>query len=299
MARPDLRARRQKVSRLSSGLWLLRAVGAYVLLQFSWWAYLLTQTGGEKAWHMVLGEGSVFAFFLVFGLVRLERGIKKERARLERERHMFMGVTHELKTPLAAVQLGVDTLRRVKLSAEDEASVLGNIQTGVKDLERRVNDMLVATRLQGLSEVKAAPFSWDEAMRSVVDRLGALAQGRLTCPEAPPGRPSGGRGRELWGLAVANLIENALKHSTGQVHVAWQCDGYLASVEVVDEGEGIAPADREQALKPFSRLTEEGEGTGLGLYLVAETVRAHGAQLEMEQKAKGGFSVRAVWPQRR
>ena len=81
---------------------------------------------------------------------------------------MFMGVTHELKTPLAAVQLGVDTLRRVKLSEEDEASVLGNIQSGVKDLERRVNDMLVATRLQGLSEVKAAPFSWDEAMRSVV-----------------------------------------------------------------------------------------------------------------------------------
>jgi len=270
-----------------------------VLLQFSWWAYLLTQTGGEKAWHMVLGEGSVFAFLLVFGLVRLERGIKKERARLERERHMFMGVTHELKTPLAALQLGVDTLRRVKLSAEDEASVLGNIQSGVKDLERRVNDMLVATRLQGLSEVKAAPFSWDEAMRSVVDRLGAHAQDRLTCPEAPKADLQVEGDRELWGLAVANLIENALKHSTGQVHVEWQCDGYLASVEVVDEGEGIAPADREQALKPFSRLTEEGEGTGLGLYLVAETVRAHGAQLEMEQKAKGGFSVRAVWPQRR
>ena len=260
---------------------------------------MLTQTGGEKAWHMVLGEGSVFAFFLVFGLVRLERGIKKERARLERERHMFMGVTHELKTPLAAVQLGVDTLRRVKLSEEDEASVLDNIQTGVKDLERRVNDMLVATRLQGLSEVKAAPFSWDESMRSVVERLGAHAQGRLTCPEAPREDLQVEGDRELWGLAVANLIENALKHSTGQVHVEWQCDGYLASVEVVDEGKGIAPADREQALKPFSRLTEEGEGTGLGLYLVAETVRAHGAQLEMEQKAKGGFSVRAVWPQRR
>ena len=61
----------------------------------------------------------------------------------------------------------MDTLRRVKaLSAEDEASVLGNIQSGVKDLERRVNDMLVATQLQGLSEVKAAPFSWDEAMRA-------------------------------------------------------------------------------------------------------------------------------------
>jgi two-component system OmpR family sensor kinase len=270
-----------------------------VLLQFSWWAYLLTQTGGEKAWLMVLGEGSVFAFFLVFGLVRLERGIKKERARLERERHMFMGVTHELKTPLAAVQLGVDTLRRVKLSAEDEALVLGNIQSGVKDLERRVNDMLVATRLQGLSEVKAAPFSWDEAIRSVVERLGAHAQGRLTHSDVDREDLHVEGDRELWGLAVANLIENALTHSKGQVQVDWQCDGYLASVEVVDEGEGIAPVDREQALKPFSRLTEEGEGTGLGLYLVAETVRAHGAQLEMEQKSKGGFSVRAVWPQRR
>ena len=68
------------------------------------------------------------------------------------------------------------------------------------------------------------------------------------------------------------------------------------------EGKARALLDEERAIEdpyPFSRLTEEGEGTGLGLYLVAETVRAHGAQLEMEQKAKGGFSVRAVWPQRR
>ena len=97
---------------------------------------------------------------------------------------------------------------------------------------------------------------------------------------------------------MANLIENTLKHSTGQVHVEWQCDRYLASVEVMDEGEGIAPADRAgpETVLPTHR---EREGTGLGLYLVAETVRAHGAQLEMDQKAKGGFSVRAVWPQRR
>ena len=123
---------------------------------------------------------------------------------------MFMGVTHELKTPLAAVQLGVDTLRRVKLSAEDEASVLGNIQTGVKDLERRVNDMLVATRLQGLSEVKAAPFSLG---RGHEVRGGPT---RTTPKEVDvsrgPSKTFRWKGTGLGGWPWLNLIENALKH---------------------------------------------------------------------------------------
>ena len=266
------------------------------MLQFVWWAYLLIQSRGETAVHMVLGEGAVFACILVFGLVRLEKGLRKERDRLERERHMLLGVTHELKTPLAAVQLGVDTLRRVELDEEDRDSVLGNMQRGVQDLERRVTDMLTATRLQQSSEVQSVPFSWNETMRTVALRLEPLAQGRLSWVEPGPEEHVVEGDKELWMLALTNVMENALTHGEGEVQVSWQCDGLLASFEVRDQGKGIEPADRERALKPFSRLKDGEGGTGLGLHLVAQTVVRHGAQLEMDQKSPSGFVVRVVWP---
>ena len=82
-------------------------LGAYVLLQFSWWAYLLASTGGARERWMVLGEGSVFAALLVLGLMRCWSATSGKNAlRLARERNLLLGVTHELKTPLASVQLG-------------------------------------------------------------------------------------------------------------------------------------------------------------------------------------------------
>ena len=84
------------------GIWLVRVLGAYVLLQFSWWAYLLASAGGARERWMVLGEGSVFAALLILGLMRLERNFRQERMRLARERNLLLGVTHELKTPSPA-----------------------------------------------------------------------------------------------------------------------------------------------------------------------------------------------------
>ena len=163
-----------------NGLWLLRFLGAYVLLQFSWWAYLLVSTGGPEAKWMVLGEGTVFATLLLVGLFRLERSLKRERDRLKRERNLLLGVTHELKTPLASVQLGVDSLRRLALSDEDRKGVLDNMQMGVTHLGRMVEDMLVATRLQHQTALQLVDFSWGDMAEDAVERAGATDLDNIT-----------------------------------------------------------------------------------------------------------------------
>jgi two-component system, OmpR family, phosphate regulon sensor histidine kinase PhoR len=246
---------------------------------------------------MVLGEGTVFASLLVLGLLRLEHNIRRERVRLARERNMLLGVTHELKTPLASVQLGVDTLKRLALSEEDRTAVLDNMQSGIQDLERRVEDMLTATRLQRHDALQASSFSWKEAIREAVDRMSSTSDGRLSWKEEAD--EAGGdwvRGdRGLWVLAAANLIENALKYSSGVVHVRAQFKEGQALLEVQDEGTGIAPEDRDAALSPFVRLHHEGAGTGLGLHLVAQTAELHHAQLTMTRLEPTGFLVRVFW----
>jgi signal transduction histidine kinase len=258
-----------------NGLFLLRFLGAYVLLQFSWWAYLLVSTGGPEAKWMVLGEGTVFATLLLVGLFRLERNLKRERDRLKRERNLLLGVTHELKTPLASVQLGVDSLRRLALSDEDRKGVLDNMQMGVTHLGRMVEDMLVATRLQHQTALQEVDFSWGDMAEDAVERTGATDLDNITL--------------------TRNLLENALKYGEGRVRVHAEVKGGKAVLSVEDEGEGIPSQDQTLAMAPFVRLREEESGTGLGLHLVGQTAALHGAQMAMESRIPKGFVVRVSW----
>jgi two-component system sensor histidine kinase TctE len=104
------------------------------------------------------------------------------------------------------------------------------------------------------------------------------------------------RGDEgLWVLAAANLIENALKYSSGLVHVRAEFTDGQAVLEVQDEGKGIALEDRAAALSPFVRLHDTESGTGLGLHLVAQTAELHHASLSMRCLEPKGFVVRVFW----
>ena len=279
-----------------NGLWLLRILGAYVLLQFSWWAYLLVSTGGPEAKWMVLGEGTVFATLLLVGLFRLERNLKRERDRLKRERNLLLGVTHELKTPLASVQLGVDSLRRLALSDEDRKGVLDNMQMGVTHLGRMVEDMLVATRLQHQTALQEVDFSWGDMAEDAVERAGAADIDNITLNRNPVDQADMVRGdKALWTLAASNLLENALKYGRGHVTVHAEVQGGKAVLSVEDEGEGIPSKDQRLAMAPFVRLREEESGTGLGLHLVGQTAALHGAQMAMESLNPTGFVVRVSW----
>lgn len=279
-----------------NGLWLLRILGAYVLLQFSWWAYLLVNTGGPEAKWMVLGEGTVFATLLLVGLFRLERNLKRERDRLKRERNLLLGVTHELKTPLASVQLGVDSLRRLALSDEDRKGVLDNMQMGVTHLGRMVEDMLVATRLQHQTALQEVDFSWGDMAEDAVERSGAADLDNITLNRNPVDQADMVRGdKALWTLAASNLLENALKYGRGHVTVHAEVQGGKAVLSVEDEGEGIPSKDQTLAMAPFVRLREEESGTGLGLHLVGQTAALHGAQMAMESLNPTGFVVRVSW----
>ena len=281
------------------GIWLVRGLGAYVLLQFGWWAYLLSVSGGDGAKWMVLGEGTVFATLLILGLVRLERNFRRERERIARERNLLLGVTHELKTPLASVQLGLDSLRRLNLEEQDKSQVLSNMQEGIHDLGNLVDDMLVATRAQRKESMQLVSFSWLEMVHESLSRMGEGQRHRIEVIVGDKASMEVTGDKALWGLATSNLVENALKYSAGKVDVHVFGNAGSVAIEVRDEGQGIPAGQRMEALEPFIRLCESGQGTGLGLHLVSQTAELHGASLEMEDLEPSGFAVRLVWPQGR
>ena len=248
---------------------------------------------------MVLGEGTVFATILILGLVRLERSVRKERERIARERNLLLGVTHELKTPLASVQLGLDSLRRLNLEEHDKSTVLSNMQQGIHDLGNLVDDMLVATRAQRKESMQLDTFSWSLMVQDALSRIGDVQRQRIDVFQDDEASMEVTGDKALWGLATSNLVENALKYSEGRVEVHVFGQTGSAAMEVRDEGRGIPVGQRSAALEPFMRINQEGSGTGLGLHLVGQTAELHGASLEMEDLEPSGFAVRLVWPQGR
>lgn len=99
--------------------------------------------------------------------------------------------------------------------------------------------------------------------------------------------------------ALGNLINNAAAHGEA-VRLSVEASGGRVSILVDDDGPGIAPSDREDAFRPFSRLDESRNanrtGVGLGLAIARDTIRAHGGELRLEDSPLGGLRARVTLP---
>lgn len=215
--------------------------------------------------------------------------------RIERDARFAADVSHELRSPLTALVTSVDVLqRRRDEMPEQSRQALDLIDRDLRRFQRALDDLLELGRL----EAGAAG-----SVTTIVDARDLVRHAL----------ESGGRSAELMRLpgadsetcvsvdksqmhrALVNLFENADRHGGGLtgVTVSAAPGGVLISVE--DEGPGVAPADRERIFERFVRGGSRGSlpGTGLGLSLVAETVRAHGGAVWCAP-GPGGVGARFV-----
>jgi signal transduction histidine kinase len=133
-------------------------LGAYVLVQFVWWGYHLIDLTRASAKNpeavsgrvlMIVGEGSVFLLLLLFGLWRIKSSIKKEIHIARQQNNFMLSVTHELKTPLAATKLYLQTLlKHQQLPEEKKQEVLNKAIEESNRLELLVEQILTASRLE-------------------------------------------------------------------------------------------------------------------------------------------------------
>ncbi len=290
---------------------LIVLLGTYVLIQFAWWASLLVRLRTDlhqvrpgrdpeelARWKtMILGEGSVFLTLLVVGLWALWRHARAEQRQRQRERNFTLAVTHELKTPLAAIRLATETLQRGGLNAHETAEMLEETQQAGYRLERRIDDILQSARV-GEPLAKSPIDPEDLIERAIQHLLVGPHAGRKVAfvPPDHPLRGVEGDGRGL-GLAWSNLIENALKYTppSGAVTVALAEEGGHYVVTIDDAGPGIPRSERRRVVQPFVRLGDEStrstEGTGLGLYLADTMVRMHRGRLSIEDSPLGGTRI--------
>ena len=215
------------------------------------------------------------------------------RARIERQIEqrtmMLTGVSHDLRTPLTRLKLGLSML--------DDGAEVAALSRDVADMERLLNEFLSFARADALDDpVDTDPL---QLVHDVVEN--AARSGADIALEVV----EGGGSVMLRPLAVTraleNLISNALRYAT-KARVSVFAFDRAVRISIEDDGPGIAPDARDQALKPFVRLDsarnqDSGPAVGLGLSIAHDIARRHGGSLQLgESNALGGLKVDLILP---
>ena len=215
-------------------------------------------------------------------------------------------VSHELRTPVAALQAQLENM--VDGVTEPTPAALGAALAQTERLGRLVGYLLDLSRIEAgvvdldVTDVPLADFL-DEAAGAVVP-VAAPRGVRFDVRVTPPGLTVPADAERLHQV-VANLLHNAVRHSPddGLVTLTARAEGPWVVLDVVDEGPGIAPADRRRV---FERFTHGGRpatdrasgGTGLGLAIVRWAVALHGGSVAVVDSARGA-DLRVLLPRRR
>lgn len=212
---------------------------------------------------------------------------------------LLAAVSHDLRTPLAAVKASVSSLRSddVAWSPSDEAELLAAIEEGADRLDHLIGNLLDMSRLQtGAVTPLIRETDLDEVVPLALKGVPEPAV-RLDIPET---LPMVAADRGLLERVVANVVENAVKYSPEgeQVLLAASAFGDRVELRTVDRGPGVPDADKERIFEPFQRHGDapRGDGVGLGLAVARGFATAMGSTLTAEDTPSGGLTMVLTLP---
>ena len=216
-------------------------------------------------------------------------------ASLDTQRAFVADAAHELRSPLTALKLQVQLLRRAGDAAARDAAVAA-LAAGIERAARLVEQLLALARSEpGASAAPRETLDLADLVRQAVVDTVPLAQARGTEFElhAETALPLQGDRAALTAL-VRNLADNAVRYSPpgSKVELAAELRDGRPTLTVDDAGPGIPPADRERVFARFVRRGDGAQpGSGLGLAIVRAVAARHGAEVELGSSPAGGLRV--------
>jgi signal transduction histidine kinase len=247
--------------------------------------------------------GVIFFAIIITGLILNTIFLFREIRRNEQHDAFLNAVTHELKTPIASIKLYLDTLKSRDLDKHKRDEFY--------DIMLADNDRLLATVEQVLQASRTRdrnrPMNLAEIDLNalIIDTIATVrSQQHLSEASIRFSGPTDtvkvlADGAELE-TAFANLLDNAVKYSSGEpkISIRVRATGSQAEVYVRDNGMGISRADLKRIFKRFYRVPHTGtapaKGTGLGLPIVRSIIEKHGGRIRAESKGEGKGSTFVV-----
>jgi signal transduction histidine kinase len=198
-----------------------------------------------------------------------------------RQRAFVADAAHELRSPLTTMRTELEVAQRLADST-DWPALADDLLLDVKRLSRLVDDLLLLARSD---DANTRPVAASEPV-DVGDLLAGLASRYPTVSVTVPEQPLEVTGdHDALGRAVANLLDNAVRHAATTVWLSAVPEGSSVVISVVDDGPGIPAADRERVFDRFTRLDDgrarDAGGSGLGLAIVRELVHRHDGSVRL------------------
>jgi signal transduction histidine kinase len=232
---------------------------------------------------------------------RLARTLNRMLGRLDdaaqRQRRFVAAAAHELRTPITNLRAQLETARE-RDDDVDWQRVSGDVLNQTVRMQHLAEQLLLLARLDREDFVpRAKAVDLDD----LVDRVVTVRGRRDRSIDLTRLQPVQVRGDPtLLEHAVANLVDNALRHAHATVRIGTaRSDGHVA-ILVEDDGPGIPRDRRADVLRPFTRLDDardrDAGGAGLGLAIANDVAIAHGGTVEIGDSALGGAALRIVLP---
>ena len=208
---------------------------------------------------------------------------------------LLSSVSHDLRTPLAAIKASAESLLQhdIAWSDDDRAGFAGAIVRESDRLNRLVGNLLDMSRIEGGGlRPQRDWYDAGELIREVIARLRPLLEGRHVEPSIADDLPPVSLDYLMIDQVVTNLLENAVKYTPPgtPIDVRVERDRDRVRVAVADHGPGIPPDRRVTIFDKFSRLERRGQvqGSGLGLAVGKGLVEGHGGQIWVTETPGGG-----------
>jgi signal transduction histidine kinase len=287
---------RRKRSHLKLPIWTSVVLA---VLNITLMMVLIVQLAMQSSWTALV-LGSIALGISLFGITFYSFLTIKEIQLNRRQANFVDSVTHELKTPIAALRLYLDTLLMRDLSKEDRLDFYQTMETELERLDKLINQMLEVARLDAIgSQTDPEQLDLEKLLKNVAE----LACRHHKCnfetvctfDVAPMTLNSR---RMLLEMIFGNLIDNAVKYGgePPRVHISAFARGRdRVVVRIRDQGIGIPDDQRNQVFQMFFRGSDElqrtRKGTGLGLYIVKTLVSMMKGRISVFNGPKGVGSV--------
>lgn len=300
-------------------LYVFLAMVIFIFAQAVWWVIFMAKLVAEKVdmarelsgdpelvarireqeiqrQIMVGFEGTFFLLVFLIGIWLIYRSLVKAEELKFHQQNFLMAVTHELKTPLASMRIYLDSLQSPKIAPEKKEAIVPKLKEDVGRLEKMVENILEAGRFERSGfHLQGETF---DLSALISERARAL--GELPSPVTKHVSVDIEPNVTVWGdqaalrRAIDAIMENSLKYHDGRqiwVGITLRAQDHKAVLEVTDKGVGF---DRKEAKSLFERfyragseMTRQAQGTGLGLYLCREIIRAHGGTVAAYSEGHG------------
>ncbi len=307
---------------------LVHPLVIFILMQITWlsllglWIYwyvlnytIVEQAGERIIPQFLLSPTSTQMFALIIGLtlliflligmyfvfIYLTRQININRL----YENFIANFTHELKSPLASIQLYVETLQKRRVDEETRKQFLANMMDDIHRLKRIIDNILDISQIE--QNKKLYHFKHYSAQPFLKELLNECKKNLKISDDQIKikGRVKGYvlADREALGMVFTNLIDNARKYSPKglDLTISLRSESNRLIIDFQDKGMGIPFTEQPFVFQKFYRVQSKDspnvQGTGLGLYLAREILRAHEGKLEVSSPGPGkGSTFRVVLP---